>query len=201
MKRFSVCISLALLTACASTPPQNTANVCSMFDERRSWYKAAMKSEKRWDVPMHVSMAFIEQESSFNAGAKPPRKKYFGFIPGRRPSSAYGYAQVLDGTWTEYKEAAGNWGARRNDFGDAVDFVGWYNNNSYQRNGIQRDDAYNLYLAYHEGNGGYRQGSYRSKAWLMDVAQTVQSNADTYHAQFQQCENKLGRNWFMRLFS
>lgn len=194
-------ISLTLLASCVASPPKNTSNICSMFEEKRSWYKAALKSQKRWGVPVYVSMAFIKQESSYNGGAKPPRKKYFGFIPGRRPSSAYGYAQVLDGTWTDYKEAAGNWGARRNNFGDAVDFVGWYNNTSYRRNNLQRDDAYNLYLAYHEGHGGFSRGSYLNKTWLTNVARTVQNNSNRYQAQFQRCEADLGKNWFMRLFT
>ena len=40
-------IGLLVLSSCASTPPQNTTNICSMFEERRSWYKAAVKSERR----------------------------------------------------------------------------------------------------------------------------------------------------------
>lgn len=190
---------LLILSACVSTPPSNTANICSMFEERRQWYKAAVRTEKRWKVPVHVSMAFIEQESSFQAKARPPRKKYLGFIPGPRPSSAFGFAQVLDQTWVEYKEEAGNWGARRSDFKDAIDFIGWYNHNSYRRNGIRRDDAYRLYLAYHEGNGGYARGSFKKKPWLMDVSKKVQANANRYRDQFQRCEKKLGRNWLMRL--
>ena len=197
--RITILTLLALLASCASKPPKNPSDICSMFEERRSWYKAAVRTEKRWKVPVHVSMAFIQQESAYKAGAKPPRKRYFGFIPGFRPSSAYGYAQVLDETWKEYKHQAGNWGARRSDFSDAVDFVGWYNSRSYKKNGIGRNDAYNLYLAYHEGNGGYARRTYEQKAWLMDVARKVQRNADSYQRQYQQCEKALGRNWFMRL--
>jgi hypothetical protein len=187
------------LVACASAPPQNTSNICSMFEERRSWYKAASKAEKRWGVPIPISMAFIQQESAYQGRARPARKKYLGFIPGPRPSSAFGYAQVLDSTWIDYKAAAGNWGARRTKFADAVDFIGWYNSNSYRTNGIGRDDAYSLYLAYHEGNGGFSRRTYANKAWLLDIASSVQANASLYDRQYQQCERELGRNWFMRM--
>ena len=190
---------LIFLTACASTPPQNTSNICSMFEERRGWYKAAVKSEKRWKTPLTVSMAIIEQESSFESRAKPERTKLLWVIPWKRPSSAFGYAQVLDETWTEYKAEAGNWGARRSNFADAIDFVGWYTNNSSRVNGIARNDAYNHYLAYHEGNGGFSRRTYNGKPWLIDVSRKVQANASLYETQYAGCEKKLGRNWLMRL--
>jgi len=200
MRLIFVFMMLTILSSCVSPPPENTANICSMFEERRSWYKAAKKAEKRWGTPVYVSMAIIEQESSFQGRAKPERTKLLWVIPWRRPSSAYGYAQVLDETWTDYKEDAGNWGARRSSFSDAMDFVGWYTNSSTRRNRIARNDAYNLYLAYHEGNGGWARGSYNSKGWLMDVARNVQNTANVYQNQYQSCERELGRNWFMRLF-
>lgn len=190
-----------LLTGCVSSPPDNPGNVCSIFDEdRRSWYRAAKRSEERWQVPIPVNMAILYQESAYRGRAKPPRRYYLGFIPGPRPSNAYGYAQALDSTWNDYKRASGNGGARRSNFGDAVDFVGWYNNNSNRINGIARNDAYNLYLAYHEGNGGYSRGTYRDKDWLLQAARNVQNNADRYTTQLQGCRRDLERNWFMRLF-
>ena len=200
MKRILLLAAVLVLVSCASVPPQNTSNICSMFEERRSWYKAAVKAEKRWKTPVPVAMAIIQQESSFISRAKPERTRLLGLIPWRRPSSAYGYAQVLDGTWTEYKAEAGNWGARRSRFDDAIDFVGWYTNNSTRVNGIARDDAYNHYLAYHEGNGGFSRRTYNSKPELIDISRRVQANANLYQRQYAQCEKALSRNWFMRLF-
>lgn len=189
-----------LLTGCVSSPPDNPGNVCSIFEDRRSWYRGAKRSEERWQVPIPVNMAILYQESAYRGRAKPPRRYYLGFIPGPRPSNAYGYAQALDSTWNDYKRGSGNGGARRSNFGDAVDFVGWYNNNSNRINGIARNDAYNLYLAYHEGNGGYSRGTYRDKDWLLQAARNVQNNADRYTTQLQGCRRDLERNWFMRLF-
>jgi hypothetical protein len=198
--RIPLAFCLLMLGACASAPPQNSSNICSIFEERSGWYKAARKSEERWGVPMEVNMAFLYQESGFRGRAKPPRKKWFGFIPGPRPSDAYGYAQALDNTWNDYQVAAGNWGARRSSFKDAVDFVGWYNDMSNSINGIRKDDAYNLYLAYHEGNGGYRNRSYAGKDWLLKTATAVQDNASRYSGQLEGCESRLNRGWFSRLF-
>ncbi len=199
MKGLLTLISALIITSCASTPPQNTTNICSMFEERRGWYKAAVKSERRWKTPLYVSMAIIEQESSFQSRAKPERTRLLGFIPWTRPSSAFGYAQVLDGTWNQYKENASNWGARRSSFDDAIDFVGWYTNNSNKVNGIARNDAYNHYLAYHEGNGGFSRKTYANKGWLIDVSRKVQDNANLYESQYSQCAAELRRPWFLRL--
>lgn len=195
-----VLLAPMVLVSCASAPPENTTNICSMFEERRSWYKAAKQSEDRWNTPLTVSMAIIQQESSFISRAKPERTRLLGFIPWFRPSSAFGYAQVLDGTWSDYKDNAGNWGARRSRFNDAIDFVGWYTNNSTRVNGIAREDAYNQYLAYHEGNGGFSRRTYNNNPQLIDVSRKVQANANLYARQYAQCEKDLGRNWFMRLF-
>lgn len=193
----AVCL---LLGSCAASAPTRVANICQLFESHRPWYKAALRSEKRWDVPLSVSMAFINQESSYNSRAKPPRRKILWVFPGARPSSAFGYAQALDGTWNDYIRQSGNAGARRNNFSDAIDFVGWYNSNSYRRNTIGRYDARNLYLAYHEGNGGYARQTYTGKVGLLNAAQRVQNFSNTYRKQYSSCENDLRKGWFRRTF-
>ena len=142
-------------------------------------------------------MAFMYQESRFVATAKPPRKKIFGVIPGPRPSDSYGYSQAKESTWDWYQRSTGNYGADRDDFGDAIDFIGWYNNVSKKELGISERDAFRLYLAYHEGHGGYRKQSYRRKDWLIDVARKVDRHAQQYNSQLQGCAEELEpRGWF-----
>jgi len=200
-KNISVFISiLVLLTACTSSTPKNLENICEIFFEKKGWYKEAKASQRKWGSPIPVMMAFVYQESRFQARAKPPRKKLLWVLPGRRPASAYGYAQATNPTWDAYKKSTGHWGADRNKFDDAINFVGWYNNQSYQKNRIQKTDANRLYLAYHEGQGGYRQKSYKNKAWLLDVAQKVADRSVTYAGQLNGCEKKLQRSWFSRIF-
>ena len=79
-------------------------------------------------------------------------------------SSAYGYAQALDGTWDDYRQATGRRGADRDDFADASDFIGWYMNEAAPGERLAPHDAYNQYLAYPEGKAGYARGSYRARA-------------------------------------
>lgn len=185
-----------LLTAggCATQPPRNPDHVCDIFRERPEWYDDAAAARDRWQVPIPVMMAIIRQESGFDADAKPPRTTCLFIFPGPRPSSAYGYPQALDTTWEDYRDAAGSAFADRDDFGDAVDFVGWYCHLSHMRCGIPKDDAYRLYLAYHEGHGGYNRGTWRNKAWLKRVAQGVQTRAIRYGRQIPACEGELGKS-------
>lgn len=194
-----VCCIAAVLAGCSSTP-ENPDNVCEMFTDDRGWYKDARKSSRRWGTDMSVMMAFVHQESSFKARAKPPRTKILWVIPGPRPASAYGYSQATDETWRDYRRSTGRRGADRNNFGDAIDFIGWYNDQSHRRNAIAKTDAYHLYLAYHEGQGGFAKRSFKNKQWLKDVATKVSRRSGMYRAQLDKCEARLNRGWFRRLF-
>ncbi|MGV6802341.1 MAG: transglycosylase SLT domain-containing protein [bacterium] len=189
----STLFSLLLLSACATPPPQNQADACSIFEEHRSWYKATRKVEKKWGVPISLQLAFIKQESSFRHNAKPARGKFLFIFPGARPSTAEGYAQALDTTWDAYKKATSNRGANRRNFKDAVDFIGWYVHSSHQRAGIPKGDAYGHYLAYHEGAGGYIRGSYKTKPAVKAVATKVARDANQYDRQLDKCEKKFRR--------
>ena len=124
---------------------------------------------------------------SGDADARPPRTKLLGFIPWKRPSSAYGYPQALDGTWDWYRRETGHGGADRDDFGDAVHFVGWYHYQSHVRNGIARNDAYHLYLAYYAGHGGYARGTWKSRPYMKRSAQRAQDMATRYAVQMERC--------------
>lgn len=200
MTRVLCLLLLVILAGCTTSPPRNVNDLCDIFYEKDDWYDDALDSQGDWGTPIPIMMAMMYQESSFKAKAQPPRKKIFGFIPGPRPSSAYGYSQAKKSTWKEYKSSAGNYGADRDDFSDAIDFIGWYNYKSSKRSGISRNDAYRLYLAYHEGHGGYNRGTYRKKSWLMDVARKVERRAGTYQQQLAGCEDDLDDGWFFGWF-
>jgi len=189
-------LGIVIISACSTTPPRNITSSCEIFYDKDDWYSDAKASFKQWGVPIHVQLAIIHQESSFKYDAKPPKDYLLGFIPWGRKSSAYGYAQVKDETWDWYISKTGNWGADRDDFADAVDFIGWYGDLSYKTLGISRWDARNQYLAYHEGHGGFKRKTYAKKAWLVQVAGKVEKNAARYRAQLAKCEADLDSGWW-----
>ncbi len=176
------------ISSCAHKVPSNPDNICTIFDDKWRWHKHAKRSQKKWGTPIHVQMAILKQESGFQYDAKPGRRKLLGLIPWKRKSSAYGYAQVLNATWKEYIKATGNKGADRDSFKDAIDFVGWYTNQSYKKAKISKWDTRNQYLAYHEGQAGYLKKSYNKKKWLLLVAKKVDAQSKKYAQQIKSCQ-------------
>nr|WP_205663192.1 hypothetical protein [Alteromonas facilis] len=188
------------LTGCATTPPSDISNICAIFKEKPDWYDASADMRDKWGVPIHVPMAMMYQESSFKADALPPKDYvFFGLIPWGRVSSAYGYSQAKTPTWEDYVRETGNSWADRDDFDDAIDFMGWFISKTHSINGISKWDAHGQYLNYHEGWGGYKRRTYSKKRWLVNVAGTVKARSLRYAAQLKTCEADLQRGWFWRL--
>lgn len=190
-----------LLSACTTSVPRDVNNICAIFREKDGWYEDAVTARDEWGSPIPAMMAMIYQESGFRADARPPRRLLLGFIPWFRPSSAYGYSQAKTPTWDEFERATGRFSADRDDFGDAIEFVGWYNYLSTRRSGLSLQNTYGLYLAYHEGHAGYNRATYLAKPWLMAVARKVEARANDYRAQLAGCEAQLQQgggffDWF-----
>ncbi len=195
---FAILGAVLLPSACATSPPHDRASACAIFQSRANWWDAALDSQRRWGAPPELQLAIINAESSFDSDARPPRRGGFLFLPGRRPSSAFGYAQAIDGTWDWYREETGRRGASRDNFRDAVDFIGWYAARSQRVSGIGLTDARNQYLAYHEGHAGYNRGSYAGRSWLIRRAGEVEALSQRYRTELAGCRDRLNRGF--RLF-
>lgn len=185
---FAFIILAALLAGCASTP-RMTDNACAVLDQKNgffhNWGRSAKKAEREYGIPMPIILATIYTESGFKQRAKPPRRKLLGFIPWKRPSSAYGYAQALDGTWAHYKRATGRHTASRTSFDDTARFVGWYHRETVRKNNVSPNDAYALYLNYHLGHSAYARG--RTSAVSVAAGRRMQTMANRYDAQLRRC--------------
>ena len=199
-RQIALCLCLLLgLSACATVPPSKSDDVCAIFKEKRGWYRAAKAAERKWGAPLTVPMAIIQQESGFRHKARPPRRKLFGFIPWKRQSTAFGYAQAVNGTWAAYQRSTGEHWRERTDFADATDFVQWYLDQAHRRNGVAKTNVYDLYLNYHEGMAGFANRSHTSKPWLHQVALSVQDRAEAYAGQYTRCKADLKPGFFRRL--
>ncbi|MGF1444690.1 MAG: transglycosylase SLT domain-containing protein [Pikeienuella sp.] len=193
--RLSAIAAIALplvIGACASSTDPSVSmraqgDACALFAEQPEWYHATRQAAERWGVPVELQLAIIWRESSFRSDVRPPKKYRLGFIPAGHVSSAYGYAQAIDGTWDWYREETGNRNADRTDFEDAADFVGLYVNKTVRSNDIQVFDAFNQYLNYHEGHTGFRRGDWQQKDWLQRAAREVAEQAARYRGQLARC--------------
>ena len=188
------------MVSCSSIDNLNTADSCIMFEEKNNWYKASKNSHNKWGTPISFQLAIVKQESSFRQFAKPERKRFFGLFPGSRPSTAFGYAQVTNPTWEWYKTRTGNSSASRANFSDITDFIGWYTAQTNKMLGIPMNDYYNHYLAYHEGQSGWKKKTYNNKKWLMDVAKRVENQSNIYNNQLKNCESKLNKKGIFGIF-
>ena len=195
-----VILLVSLCTGCASQAPRALDNICHIFEEKPGWHKAAKRAEKKWGAPLQVPMAMMYQESKFKSDARPPRTYIFGVIPWTRKSSAYGYSQAKTGTWKDYRKETGNYWADRDDFSDAIDFMGWFIAKTHSINKVSKWDARKQYFNYHEGWGGYRKGSHKRKKWLLGVADKVNTRSSRYGAQYRKCKEDLEAGWFKGWF-
>jgi len=175
------------VAACAHLPPRQLDDLCGLFAEKPEWRDAAERARERWGVAPSISMAILHQESRFRAKARPGWRKAFGVIPVGPASSAYGYGQVKPAAWGDYRDRTGNRHAQRDDFADVIDFVGFYSDLLSRSAGISKDDAFHLYLGYHEGPTGYQRRSFDGKPWLFGVARKVSERAAQYERQAASC--------------
>ena len=194
LKNKFVILFIFFLTGCSSVP-SNTANSCSIFNERYLWYKYAKKTEQKWGTPIYIQLAIIKMESDFDWLAKPARQKIFKVIPYKRPSSSFGYSQAVKGTWEQYKKETGNKLATRARFKDSVDFIGWYTNKSETILKISKQDAFKQYLAYHEGWGNFKH--YKKNKKVIGLAKKVEKQSNIYKKQLLSCSNSLNKNKYI----
>ncbi len=220
-KSLSLPIGLLLLlcvflSGCVTTPPKATSStfskksnsyskhiesplvnnvhsdLCKIFTQKPTWYQGALKSQKKWKIPVHVMMSIMKQESAFQAKARPPRRKKTNLFGKKiRQSSAYGYAQAQNQTWRDYQKYTKQFSHRRDVFNHAIDFIGWYGSQARRTLKLKSYDTYNIYLSYHEGLTGFRLKTYQKKPWLIKVATKVKNYAYRYHKQLKNCNIRL----------
>ena len=186
-----------ILFASCSSVPKHPSNACKIFGERYLWYKHIKKSSTKYDVPIHIILAFVNKESGFNRWAKPKRQKLFKVIPYKRPSSSYGYSQAVKKTWEQYKNETGNPLAMRTHFKDSVMFIGWYINKTNKINKIPLNDSYRQYLNYYLGWGSYAKKVYKTDKKSILFAKSVEKQSKIYKNQLKECQKNLDKNKYI----
>jgi len=185
-----------LISSCSSIP-KNTNDACSIFSERYFWYKHAKRSSEKYNAPVHVILAFVNQESGFNRWAKPKRTKLFKIIPYKRPSSSFGYSQAVKKTWELYKNETDNPLALRTRFKDSVMFIGWYMNKTKEINKIPLNDSYRQYLNYYLGWGNYAKKIYKTDKKAIIFAKRVEKQSKIYKNQLNDCQKNFNNKYII----
>lgn len=193
---FFYLFTFIFIVSCSSVP-KYPASACKIFSERYLWYKHIKKSSKKYDVPIHIILAFVNKESGFNRWAKPKRQKLFKVIPYKRPSSSYGYSQAVKKTWEQYKNETGNPLAMRTHFKDSVMFIGWYISKTNKINKIPLNDSYRQYLNYYLGWAGYAKKTYKTDKKSILFAKSVERQSKIYKSQLVECQKILDRKKYI----
>lgn len=173
-----------------SIKTSNKQDACKMLQENPDWLYAIKRTSDKWNTPMSIQLSFVYHESSFVYNARPIKKRKGYAFGTEYASSALGFSQALNGAWGDYKKEQKPVKAMRTNFGDSVDFIGWYNSKSHKI-GIKPTDAYNLYLAYHEGRRGWQKGYHKKQKWLLNYAKSVQKKSEVYSKQINQCKLRI----------
>lgn len=179
---YAIAVLSALIGGCSTNPPSNPQDLCAVFQEKDSWYAAAHRVHSKYGVPIDVATAIILQSQGLRVKESDAIDSLFTF-----GSTEDGYLSVTDEIWRQYVDEAGSFLSDRSNFGDALDFIGWYMNKAHDKCGIALTDTYNLYLCYREGFDGYSNGSYFVKSWLIDEAKNAEKSAQSYHRQLLHC--------------
>jgi hypothetical protein len=167
---------------------QNVNDICHIYERRPHWESILNGIENDTGVSKFFILSVIRQESSFDSTARPPFKKFLGFIPyWERVSSSYGYSQAVNGTWDLYKMKTKHKDADRTSFSDSVTFMAWYFNRSENKNGLSLSDYKNLYLSYHEGWGGFNKKTHLKKSFLPKVTKRINKYTLKYKKDFNKC--------------
>lgn len=149
-------------------------SICSVLKQHPAWLQAVQDTAKQWGIPANVQLAIVKEESDFQANAKNPE------------STATGFAQVIDKSWDAY-ETATDHQYSRNDFRAAIGYIGWYAAQVQKYAKVNPSNAFGLYLAYHEGIGGYHHLATHPKPDVTRLAQNVAENAQLYSQQLVTC--------------
>ena len=181
---FSLAVAFATLaiTSCSEgAKVDGSMGVCDILAKNPSWSKSLKTAQDKYKLPPAFAMAIIYQESKFKAEAK------------AKGSTAYGYAQAINGTWKHFQDDVKS-NAKRNNFNDSVQFVGWYTAQLAKGTKLKITDNYNIYMAYMLGATGfkrYKAGTFKNKTKIVEdkkLAQKVKDFTAHYQSQFKKCK-------------
>ena len=128
-------------------------DISKFYLEHPGWYQRHAQIAERSNVSMAEALSIIEIESGFHPNAS--GGWFWGFF-NKPKSSAKGYAQALDGAWSDYLQARGHRLSSRYDYMSSVEFVHWYIDK--YANKFREHNPIEHYLLYYNGPGNYAKG-------------------------------------------
>lgn len=141
---------------------------CRALYQHNDWLDAAVDTENRWGVPIHISLAELNMPIGTDAAE---------------------YIRPVNGDWEEYRLASENWSGSVSEIETALDFIGWHAETATDRNVLTMDQAGQLYIASRIGHGGYYRLEYYPNLLLERQGEAVDKLARQYRADLKYCPN------------
>ncbi|UTC24965.1 hypothetical protein MMH89_02230 [Candidatus Comchoanobacter bicostacola] len=184
---FTLC-SVLILSGCSDRQFQANVyenDICRVIHANPGWAEKLKQVQKRYGIEPNVVLSVISHESSFRSHARAQRSYFWGVIPYRRESS-FGYGQVKDETWQWYLSKNPGYFRSRTSFRDTSVFIGWYYQQYLKKAPESRVSAYDFYIAYRNGLGGYEDESVMDE-WMIGKCSSVQELSDRYRTMLLEC--------------
>ncbi len=169
-----LCVLSVLLQGCSGiskvvperfVKPDN--HFCLGLYQNNEWLDAAVLTENRWGLPLHIALAELNMPVGTEA------VEYINPVP-------------LD--WEEYRLASENWEGSVADIATALDFLGWHAQMASQRNDLNINEAGKLYIASRIGHGGlHRMEYHQPDPVLVRQAGKVEQRAQQYRDDLKSC--------------
>ncbi|MCP4588775.1 hypothetical protein [Pseudoalteromonas sp.] len=167
------------LSGCFGSEVRQQLNICEELDNYDEWIEATVSTQLKYGTPISLSLALLELPLS------DLDKKHV------RPRAA---------DWDEYRIRSERWGASPHEAEDAVDFIGWFTQQSGTRNSISWDDVSAHYLALRLGHGDYQRFDKSKFPELNQQAQQVELRAQRWQRELTACKQQWqNESWYNKL--
>lgn len=174
-----VLISFALVGCFGSGAKHVEPDICELLDENDEWLKPLANAQANYGTPVSLTLALLEQ-----------------------PLSEFDKAHVLPRTadWDEYRVRTENWAASPRNIEDAVDFIGWFSQESIKRNKLSWSNVSAHYLSYRLGHGGYHRYDAEKYPELKMKADKIQQQSHKWQQSLKRCQLQWrDESWFSKL--
>lgn len=178
-KVFFLPVIVLMLSGCFGSSTKPALLICEELDDNEEWVEPAVLAQQKYGTPISLSLVLLELPLS------DLDKKHV------RPRSA---------DWDEYRIRSERWDASPQVPADAVDFIGWFTQQSVKRNNIAWQDAGEHYLALRLGHGGYHRFEADKYPELAQQTKGVELRAQRWSNELQACKGQWqGESWFNKL--
>lgn len=170
---------IVILSGCFGSTVKQNLQICEELDDTDDWVEPAMLAQKKYGTPLALSLALLELPLS------ELDKKHV------RPRAA---------DWDEYRIRSERWDASPNSPEDAIDFIGWFTQQTVKRNKIGWQNVKEHYLALRLGHGGLQRFDQALYADLALQAKGVELRAKRWSGELNSCQEQWqGESWYSKL--